>query len=484
MTTNDITPVILCGGSGTRLWPVSRKSFPKQFIDLIGEGSLFQQSSKRLSGSGFAEPIVVTNSDFRFIATQQLHDAGITPNTVLIEPEARNTAPALLAAALVAAQKDPAQLMLAAPSDHYITQADVFCDNVRRGVAAAQAGQIVTFGITPDKPETGYGYLELGEGSVHGAMPLKRFVEKPVLAEAQRMLDAGGYLWNAGIFMYAAQTMVDAFAAHAPEMLAHVQAAVDSAEPDLGFLRLDPDAWTKCEDISVDFAIMEKVSNLSVIAHDGDWSDMGGWNAVHLHAEKDADGVALQGRTHAVECKDTLLRSESGAVQLVGLGLENIVAVAMPDAVLVADRSRTSTLGNVVKQMRAAAVPQADNFPKDHRPWGFFETLILSDSFQVKRIVVNPGAALSLQSHEHRSEHWIVVVGTAKVTVGPDRDNLDVKMVHQNESVYIPLHAIHRMENPGDTPMELIEVQTGSYLGEDDIVRYEDVYSRGQGAKG
>lgn len=484
MISGDITPVILCGGSGTRLWPVSRKSFPKQFIDLIGEGSLFQQSSTRLSGTGFAEPLVVTNSDFRFIATQQLHDAGITPGAILIEPEARNTAPALLAAALVAAQKDPQTLMLAAPSDHYITQADAFCASVRRGVAAAQAGQIVTFGIKPDHPETGYGYLELDAGEAHGARPLRRFVEKPVRAEAERMLAAGGYLWNAGIFMYAAQTLIDAFAAHAPDMLAHVQASVTTAEPDLGFLRLDPTAWAQCEDISVDFAIMEKVSNLSVIAHEGDWSDMGGWNAVHQHAQKDNHGVALQGKSHAVDCRDTLLRSESGAVQLVGLGLENIVAVAMPDAVLVADRSRTSSLGDVVKQMRKAAVPQADNFPKDHRPWGFFETLILSDSFQVKRIVVNPGAALSLQSHKHRSEHWIVVVGTAKVTVGPTRDDLEIKLVHENESVYIPLGAIHRMENDGETPMELIEVQTGSYLGEDDIIRYEDVYARGQGAKG
>ncbi len=484
MTTNDITPVILCGGSGTRLWPVSRKSFPKQFIDLIGTGSLFQQSSKRLSGSGFTAPLIVTNSDFRFIVTQQLHDAGITPGAVLIEPEARNTAPALLAAALVAAQNDPSQLMLAAPSDHYITQADVFCNNIRRGITAARAGQIVTFGIIPDRPETGFGYLELGEGDFHGAMPLKRFVEKPVLAEAERMLADGGYLWNAGIFMFTAQIMIDAFATHAPEMLAQVKTSVEKAKPDLGFLRLDPDAWAKCEDISVDFAIMEKVGNLSVIAHEGDWSDMGGWNAVHLHADKDADGVALQGHAHAVECKDTLLRSESDAVQLVGLGLENIVAVAMPDAVLVADRSRTSTLGEVVKLMRAAAVPQADNFPKDHRPWGFFETLILSESFQVKRIVVNPGAALSLQSHKHRSEHWIVVVGTAKVTVGETLETTSVQMVQANESVYIPLGAIHRMENTGDTPMELIEVQTGSYLGEDDIVRYEDVYSRGQGAKG
>lgn len=480
MTTSDITPVILCGGSGTRLWPVSRKSFPKQFIDLIGSGSLFQQSSARLSGTGFAKPLIVTNSDFRFIVTQQLQDAGLSAGNVLIEPAARNTAPALLAAALVQAQTDAGALMLAAPSDHYITQADEFCENVHKGIAAAQSGQIVTFGIHPDRPETGYGYLELGEEEVHGARPLKRFVEKPVRAEAERMIAAGGYLWNAGIFMYAAQTMIDAFAAHAPDMLAHVQMAVDKAEPDLSFLRLDPAAWAKCEDISVDFAIMEKVSNLSVIAHDGDWSDMGGWNAVHQHAQADANGVAVQGHSHAVDCKDTLLRSENDAVQLVGLGLENIVAVAMPDAVLVANRSRTSGLGEVVKQMRAAKVPQADTFPKDHRPWGFFETLILSASFQVKRIVVNPGAALSLQSHKHRSEHWVVVVGTAKVTVGDTMETLKVQMVAENESVYIPLGAIHRMENPGDTPMELIEVQTGSYLGEDDIIRYEDVYARGQ----
>ncbi|MEP5731318.1 MAG: mannose-1-phosphate guanylyltransferase/mannose-6-phosphate isomerase [Sulfitobacter sp.] len=484
MTTNDITPVILCGGSGTRLWPVSRKSFPKQFIDLIGEGSLFQQSSKRLWGTGFAEPLIVTNSDFRFIATQQLHDAGITPGSILIEPSARNTAPALLAAALVVASKDPEALLLATPSDHYITQADKFCDSLQRGIEAAKAGQIVTFGIKPDRPETGYGYLELGSGEAHGARPLNRFVEKPVLAEAERMIATGGYLWNAGIFMYSAKTLIDAFATHAPEMLKQVQTAVDKAKPDLGFLRLDPEAWDTCEDISVDFAIMEKVDNLSVIAHEGDWSDMGGWSAVKQHADTDADGVTLQGKVHATDCKDTLLRSENDALQLVGLGLENIVAVAMPDAVLVADRRRTSDLGAVVKQLRSADVPQANNFPKDHRPWGFFETLILSASFQVKRIVVNPGAALSLQSHKFRAEHWIVVVGTAKVTIGETVETIESQLVHENQSVYIPLGAIHRMENPGDSPMELIEVQTGSYLGEDDIIRYEDVYSRGQGAKG
>ncbi|NNE51593.1 MAG: mannose-1-phosphate guanylyltransferase/mannose-6-phosphate isomerase [Sulfitobacter sp.] len=474
-----ITPVILCGGSGTRLWPVSRKGFPKQFIDLIGPGSLFQQSSRRLSGEGFTAPLVVTNSDFRFIATQQLSEAGIAPGAVLIEPAARNTAPALLAAALVQAQSDPNGLMLAAPSDHYITQSDTFCDSLRRGIAAAQEGQIVTFGIKPDRPETGYGYLELGEDRKNGALPLKRFVEKPALEEAQRMLAHGGYLWNAGIFMYTAQILIDAFAAHAPETLAQVRASVDGASTDLGFLRLDPDTWDQLEDISVDYAIMEKVDNLSVVTHEGDWSDLGGWNAVHQHADLDGNGVAVQGSATAVDCKDTLLRSESDGVHMVGLGLENIVAVAMPDAVLVADRSKTSALGDVVKAMRKAGVSQADNFPKDHRPWGFFETLILSERFQVKRIVVNPGAALSLQSHKYRAEHWIVVVGTAKVTID---DN--IQLVEENQSVYIPLGAVHRMENPGDVPMELIEVQTGTYFGEDDITRYEDVYARGQGAKG
>ena len=479
MTSTDITPVILCGGSGTRLWPVSRKGFPKQFIELIGEGSLFQQSSARLSGGNFAAPLIVTNSDFRFIATQQLADANIDPGAVLIEPEARNTAPALLAAAIVQAQTDASAIMLAAPSDHYITEAEPFRTTVCAAVEAAKAGQIVTFGITPDRPETGYGYLEMGEGQKHGAVPLKQFVEKPELAEAKRMLKAGGYLWNAGIFMYTAQTLIDAFAAHAPETLQHVEASVKAAQPDLGFLRLDPAAWSKCDDISIDFAIMEKVNNISVVEHTGDWSDLGGWTAVHQHAETNDTGVALQGAAHAVDCKNSLLRSDNDSVQLVGLGLDGIVAVATTDAVLVADKSRVSELGNVVKEMRAANIKQADTFPKDHRPWGFFETLILGGRFQVKRIVVNPGASLSLQSHMHRSEHWVVVAGTAKITIDDS-----VNLVAENQSVYVPLGAKHRMENPGKLPMELIEVQTGAYLGEDDIVRYEDVYSRGQGPKG
>lgn len=476
---NKITPVILCGGSGTRLWPLSRKSYPKQFAEFVGDGSLFQQSVQRLRGDDWAAPMIVTNSDFRFIVTQQLAEVGIDPGPVLIEPEARNTAPALLAAALVLAQDDPNALILAAPSDHYIVDAEGFRQTVAKGVTAARAGQIVTFGIAPVRPETGYGYLELNTGMVHGAVPLKRFVEKPDLASAKAMLAKGSYVWNAGIFLYTAQTLIDAFAVSAPDTLTSVKAAVQNVRFDLGFLRLDPDAWGQCADISVDFAIMEKAANLCVVEHKGDWSDLGGWEAVHLQSPQSETGTAINGAVLAVDCKNTLLRSENGALQLVGLGLEDIVAIAMPDAVLVAHRSHVGEIGNVVKQMRTAYVPQADTFPKDHRPWGFFETLILAERFQVKRIVVNPGAALSLQSHVHRSEHWIVVAGTARVTL-----DKTVKLVGENQSVYIPLGTVHRMENPGKVPMELIEVQTGVYLGEDDIVRYEDVYARGQGAKG
>lgn len=481
MTYREIVPVILCGGSGTRLWPLSRKSYPKQFTPLIGDHSLYQQSVQRLTGEGFAAPVIVTNSDFRFTVTQQLSDIGIDPGSILIEPQARNTAPALLAAAIVVASDDPDALILASPSDHYIQDAAQFRKSVRKGVAAAAAGQIVTFGVIPTRPETGFGYLEQSPDASPDAdtAPLKGFVEKPDAKTAAQMITEGRFLWNSGVFLYAARTLIDAFRAHAPEMFEDVQVAVTQARPDLGFLRLDAQAWARCEDISVDFAIMEKADNLSVVTHSGDWSDLGGWEAVRQHMELDDAGVGTHGAALAVDCRETLLRSENNSLQLVGLGLDNIVVVAMKDAVLVADRSRVADLGEVVKKMRAQQILQADTFPHDFRPWGVFETLTLRDGFQVKRIVVNPGAALSLQSHVHRSEHWIVVVGTARVTVDDE-----VKLVSENQSVYIPLGAVHRMENPGKVPMELIEVQTGTYLGEDDIIRYEDVYARGQGAKG
>lgn len=473
MTEHTITPVILCGGSGTRLWPLSRKSYPKQFTKIIGDTSLFQQSASRFTSARFAAPVIVTNSDFRFTATQQLSDIDIDPGAVLIEPDARNTAPALLAAALKVFEDDPDTLILAAPSDHFIKDTETFLASVERAVPCALSGQIVTFGIMPTHPETGYGYLELGEETPNGCIALRRFVEKPDLEAAQAMLATDRFLWNAGIFLYKASTLVDAFSKHAPALLEAVQKAVTDARHDLGFLRLDPTAWATCEDISIDFAIMEKADNLAVIKHSGDWSDLGGWDAIQKQMPIDGAGTSTHGPSLAIDCTETLLRSESEDLQLVGLGLNNIVAIAMPDAVLVADRSRVADLGAVVKEMRSQKVHQADTFPRDYRPWGYFETLTLRDRFQVKRIVVKPGAALSLQSHVHRSEHWIVVAGTARVTVGDD-----MRLVSENQSIYVPLGAKHRLENPGHVPMELIEVQTGSYLGEDDIVRYEDAYAR------
>lgn len=474
-----IIPVLLCGGSGTRLWPLSRKGFPKQFTQLTGERSLFAQSALRLSGEGFGAPVVVTASDFRFIVTEQLLAEGIDPGAVLIEPEGRNTAPAVLAAALHVAATDPDALMVVAPSDHAIADPAAFRGTVLQGVAAAKAGRIVTFGIAPTQAETGYGWLELGTGGMDGVVPLKRFVEKPDAARAQVMLDAGNFLWNAGIFLFSARTIIDAFQAHAPALLPPVRAAVEGAKADLGFLRLDPAAWAGAEAISVDYAVMERAGNLSVVPFTGRWTDLGGWDAVATEMGADAAGNSLSGASTSIDCRDTLLRSESDGVELVGIGLVGIIAVAMDDAVLVADKSRAQDVKKAVEALKAKGAKQAEAFATDHRPWGWFETLALADRFQVKRIVVKPGGALSLQSHMHRSEHWIVVEGTARVTIGDE-----VKLVTENQSVYIPLGAKHRMENPGKLPMVLIEVQTGAYLGEDDIIRYEDFYARGQGAKG
>ncbi|WP_291730942.1 mannose-1-phosphate guanylyltransferase/mannose-6-phosphate isomerase [Leisingera sp. F5] len=477
-----ITPILLCGGSGTRLWPLSRKSYPKQFVPLTGEETLFQASARRLSGEGFAPPVVLTNSDFRFIVTEQLAVAGIDPGAILIEPAGRNTAPAVLAAALWLEKQDPDALMLVAPSDHVVPDAAAFRAAVTAGEAAARAGQLVTFGIKPDRAETGYGYLELAEDPgdfTPRPIGLKRFVEKPDAQAAAQMLASGQYLWNAGIFLFEVKTILAAFRAHALDLLAPVQAAVDQGQPDLGFLRLDPAAWQGAADISIDYAVMEKAANLSVVPFAGGWSDLGGWDAVWRESGPDAAGVVTSGPATAIDCADSLLRSEGQGLELVGIGLENIIAVAMPDAVLVAAADRAQDVKQAVAALKGKQAKQATEFPMDHRPWGWFESLAVGERFQVKRIHVHPGAALSLQSHHHRSEHWIVVEGTAKVTV----DGTE-KLVSENQSVYIPLGAVHRMENPGKVPMVLIEVQTGSYLGEDDIIRYEDVYARGQGAKG
>jgi mannose-1-phosphate guanylyltransferase/mannose-6-phosphate isomerase len=481
--TDLIHPLLLCGGSGTRLWPLSRKSYPKQFVNLLGNESLFQGSVRRLSGSRFAAPIVITGSDFRFVVVDQLASLDIAPQDILIEPSARNTAAAICAGAIALEAKFGDSLMLIAPSDHVIPDEEQFREAVLEAVSTARERKIVTFGIRPDRAETGYGWLELTTkptvGSVTFAQPLRSFVEKPDAEKAQSLLKAGMHLWNAGIFLCSTSTILDAFEKYAPDTLKKVRKAFDTAETDLGFIKLSSGPWAELEDISIDYAVMERATNLWVFPYSGSWSDLGDWLAVWRAGEPDSTGVVSAGPSTAIDCKDTLLFATKDAQELVGIGLEDVIVVAMPDAVLIAHKDRAQDVRTVVARLKAKSVPQAETLPRDYRPWGWYESLALGSRFHVKRIVVNPGAALSLQSHYHRSEHWIVVGGTAKVTI-----DKDVKLVSENQSVYIPLGAVHRLENPGKLPLTLIEVQTGSYFGEDDIIRYQDFYARGEDGKG
>ncbi len=469
-----IYPVVLCGGSGTRLWPVSRKAFPKQFAPLMGKHSLYQTTLMRFATAGFAAPLIVTGHDFRFLAKEQAADLGLDDARVVVEPEGRDTAPAILTAALML-EEEPDAMMLVAPSDHVIGDVQGFLATVESAAAAAQAGAFVTFGVTPDRPETGYGYLELDKGvkTDSPAIPLKSFREKPDLDSAERMLATGGYLWNAGIFLFRVADLIAAYETHAPDMMAPCRAAIAGGAEDLGFFRLEAELYHNAPKISFDYAIMENVSNVVTVVLDTYWSDLGAWDALWQMAERDATGNATQGPVTLIDCENSYFRTEDAGMQLVGLGVENVVAVAMRDAVLVADKSRAQDVKALVDTLREGQVAQADDYPRFHRPWGWYETLCLGERFQVKRIMVKPGGILSLQSHMHRSEHWIVVAGTAEVTIGDD-----IRLVTENESVYIPLGHKHRMANPGQLPMFLIEVQTGAYLGEDDIVRYEDVYDR------
>ena len=473
-----IYPVLLAGGSGTRLWPLSRKSYPKQFSNLIGKNTLFQSSAKRLTSSKrlkFAPHITLTNADYRFIISEQLQAVGIDPGPIFIEPEAKNTAASILAASIFVHSEDENAVLLVAPSDHVIPSTNDFHAAIKVGLSHVENQKMVTFGIKPTHPETGYGYLELAKDSIDdsGTSDLENFIEKPDLQDAKKMLEAGHYLWNAGIFLFRAQDMIDAFRAYAPETLDLVSKAVNDATEDLGFLRLASQPWSELQDISIDYAIMEKAQNLVAVPYASKWSDLGGWDAVWAESSPDTLGNVTSETAHAIECTNSLLRSESSGQQVVGIGLNDIMAIAMPDAVLVAPKDRAQDVKKAVELLKAKGIAQAEIFPKDHRPWGWFESLALGERFQVKRICVKPGAALSLQSHKHRSEHWIVVEGTAKVTIDEES-----KFVSEGQSVYVPLESVHRMENPGTLPMVLIEVQIGSYLGEDDIVRYEDVYSR------
>ena len=473
-----VNPILLAGGSGMRLWPLSRKSYPKQFSKVISDISLFQASARRLTSSDiikFAPHITLTNADFRFIIGEQLQEISIDPGPILIEPEAKNTAAAILAASMFAYKNNQDAVLLVAPSDHVIPNTKNFHEAIKVGLSYVQNCKMVTFGIKPTHPETGYGYLELETDVLdqYGTSDIKTFIEKPDLKHAKEMLAAENFLWNAGIFLFRARDIIDAFEAFAPKTLELVLMALNNASPDLGFLRLAAVHWSKLDNISIDYAIMEKAQNLVAVPYKSKWSDLGDWGAVWSESNQDSSGNVISKTAHAIECSDSLLRSESSNQHVVGIGLKNVLAVAMPDAVLIANKDRAQDVKVAVELLRKKNIPQADIYPKDHRPWGWFESLVFADSFQVKRIYVKPGAALSLQSHKHRSEHWIVVEGTAKVTIDEN-----VKLLSEGQSVYVPLGAIHRMENPGEFPMVLIEVQLGKYLGEDDIIRYQDAYSR------
>ena len=474
-----VYPVLLAGGSGTRLWPLSRKSYPKQFSNLIGHKTLFQSSAQRLTSSEtleFAPHITLTNSDYRFIIGEQLQQVGIDPGPILIEPEAKNTAAAILAASIFVHSKDENAVLLVAPSDHVIPGTEDFHAAIEVGLSHVQNQKMVTFGIKPTHPETGYGYLELATYTIddNGSSDLEKFIEKPDLQDAQQMLEASHYLWNAGIFLFRAQDMIDAFRTYATETLELVSQAVNEAYSDLGFLRLAPEPWSELKDISIDYAIMEKAENLVAVPYASKWSDLGGWDAVWSESESDLSGNVTSETAHAIECSNSLLRSESSGQQVVGIGLKDIMAIAMPDAVLVAPKDRAQDVKKAVELLKAKDIAQAEVFPKDHRPWGWFESLALGERFQVKRICVKPGAALSLQSHKFRSEHWIVVEGKAKVTI-----DSKVSFLEEGQSVYIPQGSIHRMQNLEKQNLVIIEVQIGTYFGEDDIIRYSDVYSRG-----
>ncbi|MGI4779717.1 MAG: mannose-1-phosphate guanylyltransferase/mannose-6-phosphate isomerase [Janthinobacterium lividum] len=465
--TNSIHPVVLCGGSGTRLWPLSRKALPKQFAPLIDGKSLLQLTLERLRVLN-DDVTCVASDDHRFLVQEALDAAKVAGHQIL-EPVGRNTAAAMAVAALLAAPDD---LLLFAPADHHIPDADAFAQTVRAGVAAALAGQIVTFGIVPTFPSTAYGYIEAGaalDGSEGNAV--KRFVEKPTAEVAQSLLLEGGYFWNAGIFLVRAGTLIDALREQAPDILAACQKATDSTVPDGNFVRLNREAFAACRSESIDYAVLEKHERIAVVRFEGAWSDVGSWNAVANLYPADGSGNRLNGKASALNARNTFVHAPLRPV--VALGTEDLIIVDTQDAVLVASVAYAEQVKDVVAMLNREGRTEAIEHRRVARPWGAYDGVDSGERFQVKRLTVKPGAKLSLQMHHHRAEHWVVVKGTALVT----RDEETV-MVRENESVYIPLGTVHRLENPGKVMLEVIEVQSGAYLGEDDIVRYDDTYGR------
>jgi mannose-1-phosphate guanylyltransferase/mannose-6-phosphate isomerase len=468
----QIHPVILSGGAGTRLWPLSRASYPKQLLKLSSQRTMLQDTVARgLIDVGFAAPLLVCNEDHRFLVDDQLQQIGIKPQAILLEPKARNTGPAIAAAALWLLARDPDALMLVQPSDHVIASPADFHRGVMRGLAAAQEGRLVTFGIKPARPDTGYGYIQSGEALSDGVFGVDRFVEKPDRETAQRFLDSGAFFWNSGIFLLSARAYLGELSRINPAMLDACERAVRDGQEDLAFFRLSAEPFGEAPSLSIDHAVMEHTSRAAVVPVDMAWSDVGSWPALRDIATADSDGNVLQGDVLAERMTNSYVRSEGRLVAAVGL--DNVVVVATDDAVLVADANSAAEVSGIVTKLRGQNRSESQQHVTCHRPWGHYRSVDAGDRFQVKRITVKPGAKLSLQKHYHRAEHWVVVHGTAMVQRGEER-----MLVRENESVYIPIGTEHRLENPGKLPLQLIEVQSGPYLGEDDIVRVSDSYGR------
>jgi mannose-1-phosphate guanylyltransferase/mannose-6-phosphate isomerase len=468
-----IYPVILSGGSGSRLWPLSRKLLPKQLLNLVGQGSLLQQTLARVSDkAGFAPPVVVANEEHRFIIAEQMRASGVVPKALLLEPVGRNTAPAVAIAALRLLEDEQDALMVVTPSDHVVTDASAFQAAVDRAAPAASAGYLVTFGIVPERVETGYGYIAPDDAlpECADARAVARFIEKPNAEDAERYVGAG-YLWNSGIFMFAAATYIGELERLRPDMVACCREALAGARTDADFVRLDKAAFANCPADSIDYAVMEHTTRGAVVPVSMGWSDLGAWNALWEISDKDADGNVIRGDVVAEQTRNCYLRSEAGLVATVGI--EDIVVVATDDVVMVAPLQRAQEVKALVERLTREGRMEVEAASTVHRPWGSYTSLHQGDRVQVKHIVVKPGERLSLQMHHHRAEHWVVAQGTAKVVCGDEQ-----LMLSENQSVYIPLGSAHRLENPGKIPLHVIEVQSGSYLGEDDIVRFDDHYGR------
>lgn len=474
MTHGRITPVLLSGGSGSRLWPLSRETYPKQLLSLLGEKTMLQQTAARVGdNTTFNAPIVVANAEHRFSIAEQLRGVGVNDATMVLEPFGRNTAPAAAVAALIASESDPDALILVMPVDHWVKDAAAFSTAMTAGVAAARQGRFVLFGVRPTSPATGYGYIGVGAAlpDTTGIHAVSGFTEKPVLAMAEKLVAADDHLWNSGIFLLPVRLFIEELARLAPEVLAAARAALADATRDLDFLRLDEAAFKACPSISVDHAVMEKTRSAAVLPVDFEWSDVGSWSALWKMAGKDDAGNVTVGDVVMEGATGCYVRGEGPLVA--AIGVEDLIITATPDVVLVSTKDRDQDVSKVVNRLKADGHRSATQTQCVHRPWGYYQSIHAGDRFQVKRITVNPGAKLSLQKHFHRAEHWVVVNGTAIVT----RDDEEI-LLRENESIFVPLGCMHRLENPGKVPLNLIEVQSGPYLGEDDIVRIEDVYHR------